>query len=207
MEKNPAFQGNLTYPLEEGSLRPDTYKIPYGTYKNKWIKDCVAETKKFYENIFLFNKKSTHISEKVLKNLSLKEVIILASIIERETNLDQERPMIARVFLNRIEKGMPLQSDPTVIYGFSKGKPFQERLTRQHTTQDHPWNTYTRRGLPLTAIGLPSLASIKALIQPSQGDWLYFVASPQGGHVFSKTYEEHQKHWNIWRAYRKKSNS
>ena len=117
------------------------------------------------------------------------ELLILASLIERETALPSERGTIAGVFVRRLNLGMRLQTDPTVIYGL--GPTYNGRLTRQDLRTDHPWNTYTRHGLPETPIALPSMASLKAASQPEEGDVLYFVARGDGSHKFSKTLEEH----------------
>jgi UPF0755 protein len=119
------------------------------------------------------------------------ELPILASIIERETAVDSERRQVAGVFVRRLQKGMRLQTDPTVIYGL--GENFDGNLTRAHLTTDTPYNTYTRGGLPPTPIGMPGEASLLAASQPDDADALYFVASGEGDgtHVFSATLEEH----------------
>lgn len=117
------------------------------------------------------------------------EALILASIIEKETNRDDERARVAGVFVRRLAIGMPLQADPTVIYGL--GENFAGTLTRAHLRTDTPWNTYTRKGLPATPITLPSRASIHAALNPADGESLYFVASGTGGHVFSATLDAH----------------
>lgn len=118
------------------------------------------------------------------------ELLILASIIERETALDDERAQVAGVFVRRLQKGMKLQTDPTVIYGL--GKDFDGNLRKRDLLRDTPYNTYTRRGLPPTPIALPGRASLRAAAQPAPGDALYFVADGSGGHTFSATLEEHQ---------------
>jgi len=117
------------------------------------------------------------------------ELLILASLIERETAVPTERDTIAGVFVRRLTLGMRLQTDPTVIYGL--GPTYNGRLTRLDLRTDHPWNTYTRHGLPATPIALPSMASLEAASQPEEGDVLYFVARGDGSHKFSKTLEEH----------------
>ncbi len=117
------------------------------------------------------------------------ELLVLASLIERETALSSERDTIAGVFVRRLNLGMRLQTDPTVIYGL--GPSYNGRLTRRDLMTDHPWNTYTRHGLPATPIALPGLASLLAASQPEDGDVLYFVARGDGSHVFSETLEQH----------------
>jgi len=118
------------------------------------------------------------------------ELLILASIIEKETSLDSERAQVAGVFVRRLQKGMRLQTDPTVIYGL--GESFDGDIRRKDLQTDTPYNTYTRAGLPPTPIALPGPASLHAAAQPADGDTLYFVADGTGGHTFSTTLEEHQ---------------
>jgi UPF0755 protein len=119
------------------------------------------------------------------------ELLVLASIIERETALASERPLIAGVFVRRLRLGMRLQTDPTVIYGL--GSSFDGNLTRRHLETDSPWNTYTRTGLPPTPIAMPGGAAIDAAASPAPGTALYFVATGKGdgGHKFSATLREH----------------
>lgn len=119
------------------------------------------------------------------------EALILASIIEKETGKPEERQEIAGVFVRRLQRGMLLQTDPSVIYGL--GDHFDGNLRRQDLRTDTPYNTYIRPGLPPTPIALPGAASIDAAVRPVQGDSLYFVATGAGGHVFSGTLEEHNR--------------
>lgn len=121
------------------------------------------------------------------------EALILASIIEKETGLAAERREIAGVFIRRLQRGMRLQTDPTVIYGLGPG--FEGRLRRVHLDTDTPWNTYTRGGLPPTPIALPGRAALAAAVQPLEGRTLYFVATgqPDGSHYFSETLAEHNR--------------
>ncbi|MGH8288097.1 MAG: endolytic transglycosylase MltG [Steroidobacteraceae bacterium] len=117
------------------------------------------------------------------------QALILASIIEKETGVADERARIAGVFVNRLRRGMRLQSDPTVIYGL--GKQYDGTIHARDLTTDTPYNSYTRSGLPPTPISLPGLESLLAAVQPDQTDDLYFVATGQGGHHFSKTLAQH----------------
>lgn len=121
---------------------------------------------------------------------SAYELLILASIIEKETALDEERNRIAGVFTRRLERGMRLQTDPTVIYGM--GESFDGDIRRRDLRTDTPYNTYTRHGLPPTPIAMPGRASLQAAAWPADGTSLYFVADGQGGHTFSDTLEQHQ---------------
>ena len=120
---------------------------------------------------------------------SVDDLLVLASIIERETGQDGERAQVAGVFVRRLQIGMRLQTDPTVIYGL--GDDFQGRLRRVHLRTNHPWNTYTRHGLPPTPIALPGRSSLYAAAHPADGTALYFVARGDGTHQFSDTLEEH----------------
>lgn len=124
---------------------------------------------------------------------------IAASIIEKETRLDAERPLVSAVIRNRLSKGMPLQMDPTVIYGIWKTTgSFSGNIHRQDLTHDTPWNTYTRRGLPPTPIGNPGGASLRAAARPADVDYLYFVADGSGGHKFAATLAEHDANVKAW---------
>lgn len=118
------------------------------------------------------------------------EMLILASIIEKETALDEERERIAGVFVRRLNKLMRLQTDPTVIYGM--GDTFDGDIRRKDLKSDTPYNTYTRHGLPPTPIAMPGRASLLAAAHPAEGEELYFVADGKGGHTFSRTLAEHQ---------------
>lgn len=129
------------------------------------------------------------------------EALILASIIEKETQLPDERSQVSGVFHRRLKKGMRLQTDPTVIYGITN---YDGNITRTHLTTDTPYNTYTRAGLPPTPIALPSKAAIDAAVHPDNSSSLYFVANGNGGHTFSDTYSQHQQ---AVRAYLKKQRS
>ena len=119
------------------------------------------------------------------------ELLILASIVEKETAIEEERGQISGVFVRRLQKGMRLQTDPTVIYGMGEG--FDGNIRRKDLLADTAYNTYTRDGLPPTPIAMPGRASLMAAAQPAPGDTLYFVANGEGGHTFSVTLEEHQR--------------
>jgi UPF0755 protein len=118
------------------------------------------------------------------------ELLVLASIVEKETALEQERGQIAGVFSRRLQRGMRLQTDPSVIYGL--GEAFDGDIRRRDLEADTPYNTYTRHGLPPTPIAMPGRASLQAAARPADGAALYFVADGNGGHTFSATLAEHQ---------------
>jgi UPF0755 protein len=128
-------------------------------------------------------------------DMTIEEVVTLASIVEKETGRAEERPIIASVFLNRLKKRMRLESDPTVIYGIEN---FNGNLTRKDLTQRTPYNTYVIRGLPVGPIGNPGFESIKAILLPARTDYLYFVSKNDGTHYFSKTLKEHNRAVNIY---------
>ena len=119
------------------------------------------------------------------------EALVLASIVEKETGLAEERPLVAAVFLNRLKRGMRLQTDPTVIYGM--GENYEGNIRKKDLTADTPWNTYTREGLPPTPIAMPGAASLDAATHPAQAPFLYFVSRGDGTHEFSRTLEEHNR--------------
>jgi UPF0755 protein len=138
----------------------------------------------------MFNKHFGPVQEEQARKLGFTrhQVVVLASVVEKETAVAEERPLIAGVFLNRLRKRIRLQSDPTVIYGL---RNFDGNLTRAHLQKDTPYNTYTRRGLPRGPICNPGAASIQAVLNPTSTSYLYFVAKKDGTHYFSTTLVEH----------------
>jgi len=171
----------------EGYLFPDTYRF----YKNEDAEKIV----KTMNNNFI--KKVIPEIKKSNTYLTLNEIIILSSIIQKETYKKSEMPLIASVFFNRLKKGMKLQSDPTVIYGI--WKKFKGYLTKKDLKKYTVYNTYLNYGLPPTPIGNPGLSAIKSVLNPAKTDFLYFVSTGKGSHSFSKTYKEHRRYIRIYR--------
>lgn len=123
----------------------------------------------------------------------------LASIVEKETGIASERPRVAAVFVNRLRTGMRLGSDPTIIYGLTRGRPLGRGILLSELRRETPYNTYLIDGLPPTPIANPGRAAIAAVLDPPKSDELYFVADGTGGHVFAKTYSEHEANVVKWR--------
>jgi UPF0755 protein len=168
----------------EGWLFPDTYKFAPGTSDVEILKRAHSNMKKRVADAW-----ATRDTTIPLK--SPYEALILASIVEKETGAAGERPLIASVFVNRMRKGMRLQTDPTVIYGM--GDNYDGNIRKRDLTTDTPWNTYTRDGLPPTPIAMPGAASLRAATQPAQTEYLYFVARGDGSHEFTRSLEEHNR--------------
>jgi UPF0755 protein len=171
----------LSGPSLEGYLYPDTYHFGRDVSTISILETMVN---RFWEVVGPY----TASLEKT--GLEMEEVVILASIVEKETGLAKERPAIASVFLNRLKRGMRLASDPTVIYGLDG---FDGNLTKDDLSKKTPYNTYVIRGLPPGPIANPGLESIKAVIFPDETDYLYFVSKNDGSHYFSKTLSEHNR--------------
>jgi UPF0755 protein len=167
----------------EGEFFPDTYRFPKGT-SDLEIYGLA------YRRMQTELERAWNERDPALPFASAYEALILASIVEKESALDSERPLIAGVFIERLRKGMRLQTDPTVIYGL--GEAYDGNIRKADLLRDTPYNTYTRAGLPPTPICLPGLESLRATVHPQITGALYFVATGKdGGHHFSKTLEEH----------------
>jgi UPF0755 protein len=171
----------ISGPNLEGYLYPDTYQFGRDTSAESIIDVMV---KRFWEVAKPYEKRAEE------SGMKMKEVIILASIVEKETGLGKERPIIASVFLNRLKKRMRLESDPTVIYGI---KNFNGNLTRRDLATRTPYNTYVIRGLPPGPIANPGHEAIKAVLYPANTNYLYFVSKNDGSHHFSRTLKEHNR--------------
>ncbi len=192
------LQGDITTLPVEGSLLPETYHYSLGDTR----KNLISRMKK---SLGAIRKKLWNQKDKENKPFnSWKEVLTLASIVEKETGLAQERPQVASVFVNRLNLGMRLQSDPTVIYSLTEGiEPLGRSLTRQDWKLKHPYNTYVIKGLPPGPIGNPGLKSIEAVLNPATTKFLYFVADGTGGHAFATNLKDHNRNVVKWRKHKK----
>jgi UPF0755 protein len=173
-------------PSLEGYLFPDTYHLLREMTSDEIIQRMVQQFKKVFNHDWI--RRASQL------DMSLREVVTLASIIEKEASLSEEKPFISAVFHNRLRKKIPLQSDPTVIYGI---KNFNGNLTRADLQRPSPYNTYLNNGLPPTPICNPGKDSLFAALHPSPVPYLYFVSKNDGSHYFSSTIEEHNQ--AVWK--------
>ncbi|GIU67257.1 endolytic transglycosylase MltG [Candidatus Phycosocius spiralis] len=197
LNANPYLTGELPPPPPEGSLNPSTYPFQRGDSRASLVKQMQASHKTLLDALWLQRAPDLPFNNK-------NEALILASIVEKETGLTEERPRVAAVFVNRLRAGMKLQSDPTIIYGITKGAPLGRKIFKSDLENPHAWNTYVISGLPPTPIANPGKDAIKAVLNPPKTRELFFVADGTGGHAFAETYGEHQKNvarWRAWRAY------
>ncbi|MBX9697006.1 MAG: endolytic transglycosylase MltG [Alphaproteobacteria bacterium] len=191
------LKGTVSTIPEEGWLLPETYFYAFEDDRNQLLSRMKLDMDKHLDRAWQERASNLPMQSK-------REALVLASIVEKETCVKEERPRVAAVFLNRLRQGMPLQADPTVIYGIEKetGRPLARELNQKDLTHVTSYNTYLMAGLPPTPICNPGLASIKAVLNPVVSDELYFVADGSGGHVFSATYREHAIHHQALRKAR-----
>ncbi|HVN48632.1 MAG TPA: endolytic transglycosylase MltG [Bacteroidota bacterium] len=175
----------------EGYLLPDTYQFYWGTDENDIIERMLDSFKQFYNDTLKQQQQELHATQ--------KEILTLASIVEAESGLDGERPMIAGVYWNRLHKPMRLEADPTIQYALGE----QKRLDNKDLTINSPYNTYRHDGLPPGPINNPGRKAILAVLYPEHHNYLYFVARGTGGHYFAKTFSEHQKNIRLYHKARR----
>lgn len=183
----------------EGSLLPETYKYTRGTTRQQMLDKMSAAHKRAV----------TEIWKRRIDDLPIKtpeEMVILASIVEKETGKADERSRVAGVFINRLTKGMRLDSDPTILYGLFGGDAWERprTLKRSELNQENPYSTYQIIGLPPGPIANPGRAALEAVVNPSRTNDLYFVADGTGGHIFAQTLDEHNRNVAKWREVEKK---
>lgn len=190
------LEGEIEVPAE-GSLAPDSYEVRAGDSRADLVARMQAAQETVLENAWLVRDPETPLN-------SREEALVLASIIEKETGLAEERPQVASVFVNRLNQGMLLQTDPTVIYGITKGEGSLGRgLRRSELDRETPYNTYVISGLPPTPIANPGRAAIEAALNPADTDYVFFVADGTGGHAFAVTLGEHNANVKKWREIEK----
>ncbi len=198
LRNDPVLVGSVDDVPAEGSLLPETYKFTRGTTRKQMLERMQSAHDQLVSTLW----------EKRSPDLPLEtpeELVILASIVEKETGKADERPRVAAVFLNRLRQGMKLQSDPTILYGLYGGSAFEEprSITRSQLDEPNPYSTYQIKGLPPTPIANPGRAALEAVANPSRTEELYFVADGTGGHVFSETLDEHNRNVSKWRKIEK----
>jgi UPF0755 protein len=183
----------------EGSLIADTQRFTRGATRQQIIDKMMADQKRLVESIWNRRVSGLPIAD-------INEFVTLASIVEKETGVADERSRVAAVFINRLNKGMRLQSDPTILYGLfgGKGRPADRPIYQSDIDKPTPYNTYVINGLPPGPIANPGRESLEAVANPSKTGDLYFVADGTGGHVFAPTLEEHNENVARWRAVQKK---
>ncbi|WP_171090699.1 MULTISPECIES: endolytic transglycosylase MltG [unclassified Ruegeria] len=196
-----ALTGEVTEIPAEGMLAPDSYDVVAGQDRNDVLK-AMQDKQQLRINAAWENRQDG------LPLESPEEMLILASIIEKETGVPEERGQVASVFVNRLNQGMRLQTDPTVIYGVTKGQGTLGRgLRRSELNRPTPWNTYQIDGLPPTPIANPGLASLEAAVAPDDTSFVFFVADGTGGHAFAETLQEHNRNVAKWREIEAERNS
>lgn len=192
LESIPGLKGEVQSLPAEGSLLPETYFYAWGESRNAVLQRMARARDQLLADAW----------EKRASDLPLdspEEAVILASIVEKETAQPDERPLIAGVFVNRLRKGIRLQSDPTIVYGITGGKPLGRGLRQSEIDTPTAYNTYSIKGLPPTPIANPGRESILAVLNPTETENLYFVADGTGGHSFAATLDEHNRNVRNWR--------
>ena len=188
------MEGSVAALPAEGSLAPDSYEVSVGGDVNELVARMVSKQAVRLDEAWANRADGLPISTK-------EEALVLASIVEKETGLAEERRQVASVFINRLNQGMRLQTDPTVIYGVTNGQGVLGRGLRQsELRKETPFNTYVIDGLPPTPIANPGLAAIQAALNPDDTPYIFFVADGTGGHAFAVTLRDHNANVAKWRA-------
>ncbi|WGM31578.1 endolytic transglycosylase MltG [Brevundimonas sp. NIBR11] len=193
LNAEPVLVGTIDEIPEEGSLWADTYEVSRGETRASVIARMQRDAADNLARLWAARSPNT-----VAR--TPEEAVILASIVEKETGLARERPRVAAVFSNRLRIGMRLESDPTIIYGITKGRPLGRGIRLSELQRDTGWNTYLIDGLPPTPIANPGRQALEAVLNPPATQDLFFVADGTGGHVFARTYAEHLANVSRWRA-------
>lgn len=197
LSDTPVLTGDLPDPMPpEGSLLPESYQILRGDSRADLIRRMQAAMDEAVDTLWQARTEGLPFD-------TPEEAVALASIIEKETGVGSERAKVAGVFVNRLRRGMRLQSDPTVIYALTEGQaPLGRPLTRRDWQVDHPYNTYRIDGLPPGPIANPGRDALEAAMNPADTEYLYFVADGTGGHAFARTLREHNRNVVQWRKIR-----
>ena len=193
----PYLSEEITVVVKEGELLPETYSFVRGDSRNSIVLQAKKAMQSAVDEIWNSRKEELPLKSK-------EDLLILASIVEKETGVPDERGLVASVFVNRLKKGMKLQTDPTVIYALTQGKQELGRLlTRNDLKIDSPYNTYKYYGLPPTPICNPGRKALESSAHPEKSDFVYFVASGNGGHNFAKSLNEHNNNVRKWKKNQK----
>ncbi|WP_207478482.1 endolytic transglycosylase MltG [Arenibaculum pallidiluteum] len=194
LERDPSLAGAVPPVPPEGSLLPETYHYTWGDQRADLVERMRSKMREALAELWARRSAATPVK-------TPEEAVVLASIVEKETSVPEERARIAGVFANRLAAGMRLQSDPTVVYAVTGGSgPLGRSITRADLRMDSPYNTYLVDGLPPGPIANPGLASLEAVLNPEPHQFLYFVADGNGGHAFARTLAEHNRNVARWRA-------
>ncbi|TCP61916.1 UPF0755 protein [Rhodovulum bhavnagarense] len=187
------LSGEVSLLPAEGSLAPDSYEVAEGDDRAELIAEMQARQADTLDRLWATRREGLPLASK-------QEALTLASIVEKETGIAEERPLVASVFINRLRQGIRLQTDPTVIYGLTQGKaPLGRGIRQSELRRQTPYNTYVIDGLPPTPIANPGSASIAAVLDPARSEYLFFVADGTGGHAFAETLAEHNRNVARWR--------
>ncbi|MDZ4761025.1 MAG: endolytic transglycosylase MltG [Alphaproteobacteria bacterium] len=185
LAEEPILTGELSEVTPaEGVLLPDTYMVQRGESRQSVVARMIASQQALIAELWPNRQPGLPFD-------TAEEAVILASVVEKETGIASERPLVAAVFVNRLRRGMALESDPTIIYGLTRGEPLGHGLRRSEIDRKNAWNTYQISGLPPTPICNPGRDAIAAVLNPPVTDALFFVADGSGGHAFSSSYAEH----------------
>ncbi len=197
LQADDILTGDIRAVPKEGTLMPDTFKFARGTTREQLLRTMAQEQRRIVADVWSHRAQDTPIR-------SPYDMITLASIVEKETGKADERPRVAGVFVNRLVKGIPLQSDPTIVYGLVGGKATLGRgILKSEIEQKTPYNTYAISGLPPGPICNPGRAAMEAVANPSRTKDIYFVADGTGGHAFAETLDQHRQNVLRWRALEK----
>lgn len=198
LNANPVLEGSVAAP-PEGAVLPETYDVQRGETRAVVLKRMTDAQARLINQLWADRQAGLPVRTRA-------EAVTLASIVEKETAIAGERPRVAAVFVNRLERGMKLESDPTIIYGLTGGEPLVDAqgrrrgLRRSELDRPNPYSTYQISGLPPTPIANPGRESLTAVLNPPDSDELFFVADGTGGHVFARTFDEHLRNVARWRA-------